>query len=210
MWWIAGPALLVLLLAAAAWGPVVSSRVEQPQYRVVAEAAPFEIRDYGPMIVAETAVTGPREVAINAGFRRIADYIFGNNTASAKVAMAAPVARQVGENIAMTAPVLQESDSGVWRVRFIMPAAYTLETLPKPNNPEVVLRPIEGRRFAVVRFSGRASADNLARHGAMLDNFIRERGLQSLSGPTYAFYNPPWTLPMLRRNEVLIEVTKSD
>jgi len=207
VWWIAGVVVL-LLVAAAAWGPIVSARVEQPKYRVVASEGSLELRDYDPMIVAETRVAGVREEAIGAGFRRIADYIFGNNTAAEKVAMTAPVTQQPGEKIAMTAPVAQQGDGASWLVRFVMPARYTLETLPKPNNPEVVLKRLETKRFAVVRFSGGSDAENLRRHAAILEAFLRDRDLQPVSDPTYAFYNPPSTLPFLRRNEILIEVAR--
>ena len=102
MWWIilAG----VLVLGAALWGPIVSN-VEQPKYKVFATEKNIQIRDHAPMIVAETQVTGERDKAISEGFRIIADYIFGNNLSSKKVAMTAPVTQQASEKIAMTAPV---------------------------------------------------------------------------------------------------------
>jgi effector-binding domain-containing protein len=206
VWWIAGVVVLLLLFAAAAWGPVVSVWLEKPKYRVVESEGPIELRDYAPMIVAETRASGEREAAIRTGFRRIADYIFGNNTAAAKVAMTAPVTQQPSEKIAMTAPVTQQGDGGSWLVRFVMPASYTLETLPKPNNPEVELKTLPPKRFAVLRFSGRSDPENLQRHREMLEAFLRERGLEALSEPAYAFYNPPSTLPFLRRTEVQIEV----
>ena len=196
------------LLIAALWGPIVSN-VEQPKYQVVASEGNIEIRDYAAMIVAETEVTGDRREAISKGFRTIADYIFGNNTAAQKVPMTAPVTQQEGAKIAMTAPVTQQGEGNTWRVRFIMPASYTIATLPKPNNPVVELKEIGAKRFAVIRFSGMAGEDNLKRHTKELNDFISARKLAPRSGPTYAFYNPPWTLPLLRRNEVMVEVPAS-
>ena len=87
-----------------------------------------------------------------------------------------------------------------------MPASYTIDTLPKPKNPAVKLKEVEAKRFAVIRFSGMAGEDSLKRHTDELEAYLRSKNLQTLSAPTYAFYNPPWTLPLLRRNEVMIEV----
>lgn len=202
MWWaIAG----VLALGAGLAGPVMSN-VEQPTYRVIEQQGDIELRDYPSMIVAETEVTGARQAAINAGFRTIADYIFGNNLGSQKVAMTAPVIQHAGEKIAMTAPVTQQGTGDGWRVRFIMPAQYTLATLPRPKNPAVTLREIPGRRYAVIRFSGLAGEDSLRRHTDTLRAFLKVRQMDAVGEPSFAFYNPPWTLPFMRRNEVLIEV----
>src|SRR5690349_10037552 len=204
MWWIIGIAG-VTLLAAALWGPIVSN-VEQPKYQVVESSGNIEIRDYAPMIVAEVDVTGGRRDAIGKGFRIIADYIFGNNTVAQKVPMTAPVTQQGGQKIAMTAPVTQQGGSETWRVRFIMPSKYTLVTLPKPNNPAIELKEIRQKRFAVIRFSGMAGEESLERYNKELDDFLSAKRLTPLSPPIYAFYNPPWTLPFLRRNEVLVEI----
>jgi hypothetical protein len=203
VWWIVGIVAL-LLIGAVLWGPIVSN-VEHPKYTLVERSGAIEIRDYAPMIVAETEVRGDRREAISKGFRLIADYIFGNNTAAQKVPMTAPVTQQDSKKIAMTAPVTQQGDGNTWRVRFIMPSKYTMETLPKPNNPAVVLKEIPGKRFAVIRFSGMGGKDSLDRHTKELEELISAMKLRPLSPPTYAFYNPPWTLPFLRRNEVMVE-----
>jgi hypothetical protein len=152
MWWLIA-IVAVVLLSAALWGPIVSN-VEQPKYQVVESSGNIEIRDYTPMIVAETEVSGDRLDAISKGFRIIADYIFGNNTAAQKMPMTAPVTQQGNEKIAMTAPVTQQGDGNIWRVRFVMPSSYTIETLPKPNNPAA-----ERNRSQALR------GDPLFRHG---------------------------------------------
>ena len=206
MWWLLA-IVAVVLLGAALWGPIVSN-VEHPKYTLIERSGNIEIRDYAPMIVAETEVTGERREAISKGFRIIADYIFGNNTAAQKVPMTAPVAQQASETIAMTAPVTQAGGDNTWRVRFIMPSKYTMETLPKPNNPAIELKEIPEKRFAVIRFSGMAGEESLKRYNKELDDFLSAKRLTPLSPPTYAFYNPPWTLPFLRRNEVMVELSK--
>lgn len=195
----------LIALAGVLWGPIVSN-VEQAKYTVRQKDGAFELRDYAPMIVAEVAVSGKREEAINQGFRLIADYIFGNNTTSQKVDMTAPVIQQPSEKIAMTAPVLQQPDGNLWTVRFVMPSAYSMEKLPKPNNPKVVLKDIPAKNFAVVRFSGLSRQETLKRYSDELSKFVASRKLEPVSEPVYAFFNPPWTLPFLRRNEIMIEV----
>jgi effector-binding domain-containing protein len=196
------------LLAAALWGPIVS-KVERPKYQVAESSDNIEIRDYAPMIVAEVDVPGKQRDAIGKGFRIIADYIFGNNTAAQKVAMTAPVTQQGSEKIPMTAPVTQQGDGSTWRVRFVMPSRYTLETLPKPLNPDVKLKEIPAKRYAVIRFSGMASEDSLKRRTKQLKDWAGAENLAPKADPIYAFYNPPWTLPFLRRNEVMIETSAS-
>ncbi len=204
IWWIMGG---VAVIGATAWGPIVSN-VEQAKYEVVESQGAIEIRDYAPMIVAEAEVSGERKEAINQGFRIIADYIFGNNAPKQKVAMTAPVIQQPTEKIAMTAPVTQEGAGNSWKVRFVMPSNYTIDTLPKPNNDAVKLHKITGKRFAVIQFSGMAGEDSLKKHTDVLNAFITQKKLNALSQGTYAFFNPPWTLPFLRRNEVMVEIAK--
>ena len=201
LWMIAA----LLMLGAAIWGPIVSN-VEQARYQIVDRNDNTEIREYPSAIVAETEVSGERNEAISQGFRTIADYIFGNNTSAQKVAMTAPVTQQRVEELAMTAPVTQQGDGLTWRVRFFMPAGLTIETLPRPNNPSVKLKELSGKRFAIIRFSGVASQESLKLHTEELNRFVRGKHLNALSFPTYAFYNPPWTFPFLRRNEVMVEI----
>jgi len=92
-------------------------------------------------------------------------------------------------------------------VRFIMPSSYSMETLPKPSNPTVELKEVPAKRFVVIRFAGLGGDENLKHHTNELNDFIMAKNLTPQSPPTYAFYNPPWTLPFLRRNEVLIEIS---
>ena len=205
MWWIilAG----VLVLGAALWGPIVSN-VEQPKYKVFATEKNIQIRDYAPIIVAETQVTGGRDKAINEGFRIIADYIFGNNLSSKKVAMTAPVTQQASEKVAMTAPVTQQGGGKFVAGPICHACQLHVGNASEAKNPAVQLKEIKGKRFAVIRFSGLAREESLKRHTDELKEFVKAKDLNALSAATYAFYNPPWTLPFLRRNEVMIEVAR--
>jgi len=168
------------------------SDVEHARYSVVAASDDIEIRDYPAQIIAETIVSGERAAAISEGFRRLAGYIFGAN--------------QPNEKIAMTAPVGQSPDGANWRVTFTMPMKYSLSELPKPNNETVHLVQLAPKRMAVIRFSGLVDDHDLATQQAKLTTYLQQHNLTSVSSPAYAFYDPPWTLPFNRRNEVLIEI----
>ncbi len=182
------------------------SSVEQPDYKLITSEENIEIRDYHPMILAEVEVSGQRKQAISEGFKILADYIFGNNTSNKKMEMTAPVTNELSEKMAMTAPVLQELHMDKWKVRFIMPKKYSFETLPKPNSKDVILIPLPARRFAVIRFSGLADNESIKLHTEELETYILAVTLKPIGEPILAFYNPPWTLPFLRRNEVMIEI----
>ena len=205
MYWMIPVALLVLVAGLVAVGPLMSD-VEQARYEVLDRDGAFELREYAPHIVAEVEVSGSRKEAIRKGFQEIADYIFGNNRGGRKMAMTAPVQQQAGEKIAMTAPVQQEGAGQSWHIRFVMPAAYTMDTLPRPNNPAVHLVQVPAVRMAAVRFSGMANDARLREKTAALEAWLKARSLKAAGSPVYAFYNPPWTLPPFRRNEVLIPI----
>ncbi|MEG9862849.1 MAG: heme-binding protein [Parvularculales bacterium] len=193
--------LTITLLVACGGGDF-----EVPNYQVVRAEDNIEIRRYDPMIIAEVEVAGKREDTIGDGFRLLAGYIFGNNTVQQDIAMTAPVQQQMNQKIAMTAPVQQQSSGASWKVSFVMPSQYTLESLPKPNNDQIMLREIPSKQFAVIRFSGTSSVINFTEHEANLINFIEVNDISVTGSPKYAFYNPPWTLPWMRRNEVMIEI----
>ncbi len=203
--------VLAGLLAAA---PVrADSDVEHARYAVVASAGDIEIRDYAPQIVAETTVAGERDAAIREGFRRLAGYIFGDNVPRQKIAMTAPVVQQpqggaAGKEIPMTAPVAHSRAGDAWVVRFTMPAEESLASLPHPNDGAVKIAQTPAKRMAAIRFSGLAGETDLAENEAKLRSRVREQGLSAKGPAQYAFYDPPWTLPWNRRNEVLVEVSR--
>jgi hypothetical protein len=181
--------------------------VEEPAFKTVMQEGDFEIRDYPPLVVAEVTVTGGQWEAANKGFRLLAAYIFGGNRRKQSIAMTAPVAQTpTGEKIAMTAPVTQIKNAGSWIVRFTMPSAYTLETLPEPDDPKVQLRRLPPERFAVVRFSGWAQKSDVDAKSAKLVAAAKAHNLRATGPVSLAQYNPPWTLWFMRRNEVMIPV----
>lgn len=196
---------VIIILVLAFMGNIISN-VEQPKYKVLRTKGNIEVREYEPMIVAEVEVSGERKEAIRQGFRILADFIFGNNVSNKRMEMTAPVTNQLSEKMAMTAPVMQEKYMEKWKVRFVMPAKYSLETLPKPNSNEVTLITVPARRFAVIRFSGLADDVNIKQHTQELEAYIFAENIKTIGKPVLAFYNPPWTVPFLRRNEVMIEI----
>ena len=183
---------------------------EEPKYSVVEKEPPFEIRSYAPMIVAEVQVDGDLDAASGQGFRLIAAYIFGQNQVNEKIAMTAPVnvEEKVSQSakIAMTAPVGIESKAGKWIVSFVMPAEYTMESIPKPMNSQVQLRQIPAVKKAVISFTGFYNEQKVAEKTLELEQWIKARNLQPSGAPNFARYNPPWTLPFMRRNEVMINL----
>jgi len=186
----------------------IRSGTEEPHFDVVGHVGGVEIRRYGERIAAETDVTGTAEDTRNAGFRRLAGYIFGANTTRSSIAMTAPVA-QSSQTIAMTAPVAQTSTApGVWRIQFYMPGQYTLETLPKPNDPNVRLVVVPAVTYAVLVFSGARDGETITKRERDLLADLTGSPWHATGEPVAWFYDPPWTLPPLRRNEVAVPVTR--
>jgi effector-binding domain-containing protein len=184
----------------------IMSQVESPRYQVKMSAPPIEIREYPGLLVAETEVSGERDLAINRGFRIIADFIFGNNIAKQKISMTAPVIQQSNEKIAMTAPVLQQGNSGQWKVRFVMPSQYKKQTLPIPVNKQIQIIEQPASTYIAITFSGFSTKNNLEKNLKRLEKYIADHRIQVKGSPIYAFYNPPWTLPFMRRSEIWIEI----
>ncbi len=187
----------------------IRSGTPEPSATVVDHVGALEIRRYDPALAAETMLRGSEEEARYGGFRRLAAYIFGRNVRHDRIAMTAPVAQAAAsgaassEKIAMTAPVAQTAaPDGSWTIRFFLPAGMTEATAPRPLDPRVVLVPVPARTMAVLRFSGLPTPASVAAHAARLDALLRG-GRWHADGPVVAwFYDPPWTLPPFRRNEV--------
>jgi hypothetical protein len=198
---------IILLATVIIIGGMDAMAIEEAKYTVVTKDKIFEIRDYVPHLLAETVVEGTFEEAGNKAFNILFRYISGDNRSRVKVAMTAPVSQEpMGEKIKMTAPVGQQRFQEGWAVSFMMPASYTLETLPEPEDPKVVLRQVPARRIAAVRYSGFWSEKDYLRYKAELESWIHERNLNIVGNPIWARYNPPYTLWFLRRNEILIPI----
>ncbi len=164
---------------------------EEPEHSVERLSTSVEIRRYGPRLAAETVVADREEAARNIGFRRLARYIFGGNHAGAKIAMTAPVSQRAGAE-------------GNWLIRFFMPAA--MESPPEPNDEAVKLVAVPAETVAVRRFSGSRSHSAVASQTAELMHTLHATGFEAIGTPAAWFYDPPWTIPILRRNEIAVPV----
>jgi len=186
--------------------------VEEAPFELVRKEKPFEIRDYESLVVVETRVNADFKKAGNQAFRKLFRYISGDNEAQAKIAMTSPVIADsdnsdVGEKIAMTAPVTSQKEGDSWRYRFVLPKSYTIENAPRPLNPDVALAEIPEKRVAILRYSGRATAQAQSKNATKLMEWVESQGFEPLSEPRWAGYNAPWTLPPFRRNEVLVDIS---
>ena len=205
--------LVILLLSLKA---PTAMATEEPAYEIIKKSENFEIRQYQNQLIAEVTVEGSMSDASSKGFKLVADFIFGNNQKQAKqsekIAMTAPVIIEAqSEKIAMTAPVVVEqkqaqSDKRQWVFYFIMPSSYRMDTLPKPNNPQIQIKEVPAKKMAVVRFSGLVDDEKLASRTEELNAWIKTQNFNPNGAPQLARYNPPWILPWWRRNEVMISV----
>jgi hypothetical protein len=199
---------ILLLIALTFTGAAMA--IEEPQFTILEKTPPFELRAYAPMILAEVKVEGNLDEASSQGFRLIAAYIVGQNQVSEKISMTTPVVVEgltpKSEKIAMTSPVTVESNAGQRTISFVMPSEYTLESLPKPLNPKVQLRQIPAVKRAVIGFTGFYNENKVTERTLELEEWMKTKNLLAASAPKFARYNPPWTLPFMRRNEIMIDV----
>ena len=197
----------VLVSVLVLTGGMNAMAIEEAAYKVIVQDVRFELRAYDAHILAETEVEGDLKEAGNKAFRPLFRYISGHNESRGKIAMTAPVSQTPGgEKIAMTAPVGQQRRQDKWAVSFMMPASYTIDTLPQPKDAAVKLRQVPARRMAAVRYSGTWSAKRFEQHKRMLQAWIKEQGLVTKGDWIWARYNSPITPWFLRRNEILIQV----
>ena len=196
--------LIILTLVIIFSGAYSAMAIEEAPYEVVKVEGDFEVRDYAPHLLAETFVEGDFEDAGSSAFKRLFRYISGDNRSQTKIAMTAPVSQQSGEKIAMTAPVGQQKSGDQWVVSFMMPASYTVDTIPVPDDPAVVLREVPAHRAAAIRYSGGWSKARYEKHLALLEGWIEQNKLKAAGEPVWARYNAPFTPWFMRRNEILI------
>ncbi len=204
--------LIILVVALIVWivGTLYVIRwLEEPKYSVIEKRDEYEIREYASYIVAEVEVGGDMREALSSGFRQLAGYIFGGNTAKSSIAMTMPVMDTIetSESIAMTVPVIDTlSMSGKHIVAFTMPSSYTLESLPKPSNANIRFKKIDKSRRAVLRYSWYATESRVLAKQELLWSYLTRDGYKVQWYRISAQYNPPLSFPSLRRNEVMVNV----
>ena len=183
--------------------------LEEPAYQTQMQEGSFEIREYSSYLVAEVFMEEENfDEASGDGFRMLADYIFGNNLSRSASVQMAGMAEAASENIAMTAPVQmdQGKKSNQWRMAFSLPSKWNLETAPVPNDQRVKLREISPERMVVLQFSGRMATQDLEEKEQELRQWAMKQGITVVGSVRTARYDPPWTLPFLRKNEVQLKV----
>jgi effector-binding domain-containing protein len=164
--------------------------IEEPRYTLLKSIDNVDIRRYDPVVQAVVSLPDSKHSA--RGFRRLAAFIFGGNNA--------------GQTIAMTAPVQETQFVEEPEMAFTMPAEYTLESLPEPDDQRIRLNEIPQRTVAVIAFSGWATANKIKRYTQELQTTLAENELEVTSEVMLNQYNPPWTPPFKRRNEIMLEI----
>ena len=168
-----------------------TSAIEEPAYTVVHtwDEPEIEIRHYAPRLLAQTSMNSTE----SNGFRILAGYIFGGNETEQEIAMTAPVQRTMGDSANAT-------------MAFVMPSELTLDALPKPDDDRVQFIEEPAYHAAVIRFNGRATETQADAHWQTLFDFLATQSIVSTGPPTLNQYNPPWTLPFMRRNEIIVPI----
>jgi hypothetical protein len=192
-----------LLLAWIGISLLTERGVEEPRYEVERKADGYEVRYYESYLVAEAHVPAGTREPLRAGFRMLFDYIGGANKGSRKIAMTAPVLQEDAgaAKIPMTRPVLRLNAPAGSVVAFVLPADYTLQTAPVPENPDIRIREVAARRVAVTRFSGYASDETIDKKSKRLFSWLARDGLKPEGAFRAAYYNPPWTPPFMRKRQ---------
>ncbi|MGA1154200.1 MAG: SOUL family heme-binding protein [bacterium] len=201
--------VLMINLILSACSVVGVRALEEPAYQTQLQEGNFEIREYASYLVAEVFMEGEDfDEASGDGFRILADYIFGNNLSRSSAVQMAGKAEAASENIAMTAPVQmdQGEQPDQWRMAFSLPSKWNLETAPVPNDQRVNLREVLPERMVVLQFSGRMGAGDLEEKEQELRQWATKQGITVVGSVRTARYDPPWTLPFLRKNEVQLKV----
>ena len=182
--------LVLIIWAVSSWIAIKS--IEEPKYKILSDEGIYEIRIYEPYILAETKVSGSYKEALNKGFSNIADYIFGNN--------------KTNEKISMTVPVINQGNDQERIVSFVMPSKYTLSTLPSPNTDLVTFREVTDRKVAVLKYGWYTNETRIKEKAEILLEELKKDGVETIGEYSSARYNPPFSIPLLLRNEILIEI----
>ena len=168
--------------------------IETPKHTLVKKENGFEIRQYDSMIIATTSVRNDFSDAASTGFRRIASYIFGGNSASM--------------SIEMTAPVLTNTPDpeDIYEIQFVMPSEHSMEDLPQPNSQNVILKKVNLGKTAVLRFGGWATKDKASHYQNKLSDLLAANGYTVNGTFMVAQYNSPWAIPPFRKNEIIVQI----
>ena len=177
--------LSIYILSLIAVSSVMAA--DEVKYTTVSKSKLYEIRKYPDRLVVETETSEQ-----NSGFKRLFKYISGNNKDK--------------KEIKMTTPVTQTEKNGNMTMQFYIPTEFNENNVPNPNNSEVKILNIKGGLYAAIVYSGRTSDDNYNKHKNILEDQLKKDKISIISKAIRATYNSPFTLPMLRRNEVIFKI----
>lgn len=180
---------------------------EEPKFTVLQEEKYIQLRQYQEILIAQTQTNGTYEESSSSGFNLLAGYIFGENQSQEKIEMTTPVLQKSqNEKISTTMPVYQQENSDTWTMTFVLPSKYTLETIPIPLNDKIEIKMVPAKKVATIQYSGFINSRKIKDNATKLLSWLENNEFTSLSEPYSAGYDPPWTIPFLRRNEVHIEI----
>ena len=181
----------------------ISMALEEPKYQILKSNGKYEVRKYNDRLAVEVEYSNE-----DSGFRYLFNYISGENTQSEKVNMTVPVTQSV--KIDMTAPVTQSKEDRKMVMQFFLPSKFTFETAPKPTNNRVSLVVLEGGVYAVIKYSGRLTDKNFQKHYEELKDYLIKDKINFIEPAIKATYDGPFTLPVLRRNEVMMKISYNE
>ena len=182
--------------------------LESPEYSVLKKQDGFEIRSYEPYIIAEVTLPAGTQNPTTAAFRELGGYIFGGNQGDVSIAMTSPVStsQEKGQSIAMTSPVAIIENNDSFTMSFSMPSKFSLENLPKPNSNKVSFRKVPAGTYATLGFTGWATDRQRLRYTEKLKSLLKAQLIEPLGEPELLQYDRPTKFPLLRRNEIKIEI----
>lgn len=203
--------LLVILSLVAIGGCSVigENNVESAPYTLLKadEKNNIEVRNYESMILVSTSMAGDAE---NKAFRKLFKYITGENTGQTQISMTAPVIMNkestAGTSIAMTAPVFMDDNDNEAKMSFVMPADFTLQNTPRPTDPDVHVSEVSNYYVVAIQFNGTLSDSNVEKHERLLKQWMNDNDYAAKGRTVKAGYNGPLTLPIFRKNELLIPI----
>ena len=214
-WFWAAAAMVIVMSVLVTFTQVACSVVgirlwEEHAHTELVREGRFSVRQYEQAVFAVTEVRPGEGDPDEVMFARLGGYISGKNDAGKKISMTMPVIQEeAGKKIAMTMPVVQEQSPEGIVYSFVMPAEYTMDALPRPSDPSVRLEERPGGLMGVYRFSGIARADDSPKHSPTLLKWLESKGYRATGPARLAYYDPPWTIPFLRRNEVQVPIEQS-
>lgn len=180
---------------------------ETLNYKTISKSNEFEIREYSSYIVAQIELVNSNTDQSSDAFKILAGYIFGNKKSKNDISMTSPVIEQKSQKISMTSPVNELNIDGRYIMQFVMPTKYNLQNLPRPNNDNISLKKVESKTVAVIGYTWINSKSKKMLNEQKLIKWLQENKKYSVAGEVYyASYNPPWTIPFLRTNEVLVPI----